>query len=171
MGAGAVSIGVATVADVPAITGIINRAYEVEAFFKIGDRTDAAEITGFMETDTFLTAVREEAILGTVRVSAHDGGAHFGMLAVEPAAQGQGLARLLVGAAEAWGRERGCARMWIEVVDLREELPPFYRKFGYEVSGAQPWPEDSLERISRPAHFIIMSKQLAQPAAAGEAWR
>lgn len=171
MGARPITIGVASAADVGAITGIINRAYEVEAFFKIGERTDEAEIAEFMASDTFLTASGGEGVVGTVRVSAHGSEGHFGMLAVDPPAQGRGIARLLIDAAESWARERGCQRMSIEVVNLRQELPPFYRQFGYEVTGAEPWPARALHRISQPAHFIIMSKQLAQPVAAGEARR
>jgi len=162
----------ATLAEAPAITRVINRAYEVEAFFKIGDRTDEQEIARYLKKDTFLVAESAPGqVGGTVRVSARGADGHFGMLSVEPAFQGNGLGRRLVEAAESWAIERGCKRMWLEVVNLREELPPWYQKLGYEVTGTQPWPEDSLERISRDAHFIIMSKELAAPVPVGEAGR
>jgi predicted N-acetyltransferase YhbS len=166
-----ISIREARPGEAPVITGIINRAYEVEAFFKIGDRTDETEIARYLQKDTFLVAEDGSGVVGTVRVKNHGSEGHFGMLAVDPSAQGSGLGRRLVGAAESWATKRGCTSMWLEVVNLREELPPFYRKFGYEATGTQPWPEDSLERISRDAHFIIMSKELAVPARAGEAGR
>jgi ribosomal protein S18 acetylase RimI-like enzyme len=157
--------------EAPVITGVINRAYEVEAFFKIGDRTDEPEIARYLQKDTFLVAEDESRIVGAVRVKNHGSEGHFGMLAVDPSAQGSGLGRLLVGAAESWATERGCTSMWLEVVNLREELPPWYRKLGYEVAGTQPWPGDSLERVSRQVHFIIMSKQLAARVPVGEAGR
>ena len=158
--------------EAPVITAIINRAYRVEDFFKIGDRTDEPEVRRYMAADMFLVAEDNSGrIVGSVRVSGHDGQGHFGLLAVEPDQQGSGLGRRLIDAAEAWARERGCTSMWLEAVNLREELPPYYRRLGYEISGTQPWPEDSLERISRPAHFIIMNKQLAAAAPAGEARR
>ncbi len=154
------------------ITGIINRAYEVEAFFKVGDRTTENEIAGFLSDHTFLVAEGEAGVVGAVRVNHHQSDGHFGMLAVEPSVQANGLGRRLVAAAEAWAAERGCTSMWLEVVNLREELPPWYRKLGYEITGTQPWPEEFRHRISRDAHFIIMSKQLAATTvAAGQAGR
>lgn len=154
------------------ITALINRAYEVEAFFKVGTRTNEREIAGLLVRDSFLVAEDEShRVLGAVRVSANGSEGHLGMLAIEPSLQGNGLGRRMVAAAEAWALERGCTSMWLETVNLREELPPFYRKLGYEITGTQPWPEDSLERISRPAHFILMSKALPAVARAAEAGR
>ncbi len=166
-----ITIREATADEAAPLSRLINRAYEVEAFFKIGDRTDEAEIALLLARDTFLVAEDEEGVAGTVRVSAHGADGHFGMLAVEPSRQGRGLGRLLVSAAEAWALDRGCTSMWLETVNLRQELPPFYRALGYEVSGTQPWPEDSLERISQPAHFILMTKALPAVARATEARR
>lgn len=142
------------------IAGIINRAYQVEAFFKIGDRTDASEIREAFANDTFLVLESAGEVIASVRLAAHGGEGHFSMLSVEPAHKGRGLGPVLVAAAERWALERGCHEMTLEVVNLRTELFPWYRKLGYEVCGEQPWPEDSLERISRPAHFVFMRKDL-----------
>lgn len=147
------------------ITGIINRAYEVESFFKIGDRTDVDEIRRFMTHDTFLVAESGGQLIGTVRVSQHGREGHFGMLSVEQSLKGRGLGRKLVAAAEAWAIERGCDEMTLEVVNLRTELFPWYEKLGYSLCGTQPWPEDSKERISQPAHFVLMRRDL--PVTAG----
>ena len=48
--------------------------------------------------------------------------------------------------------------MDLEVVNLREELPAFYRKFGYRVTGTHPFP--AMERTKLPCHFMVMSKPL-----------
>jgi hypothetical protein len=48
--------------------------------------------------------------------------------------------------------------MEIEVVNLREELPPYYRRLGYVERGTRPFPD--VERTSRPCHFIVMDKDL-----------
>lgn len=66
---------------------------------------------------------------------------------------------------EAFCLGRGCGWLDLEYVNLREELPAFYARFGFEVTGEEPWPEDALDRISRPAHFVTMSKRL--PAVEG----
>jgi hypothetical protein len=43
-------------------------------------------------------------------------------------------------------------------VDLRTELPPFYRRLGYEQTGTAPFSDP--EKATRPCHFILMSKAL-----------
>ena len=64
----------------------------------------------------------------------------------------------MVGAAEDHCRALGCRHMDLQTVNLREELPPFYRKLGYEVVGEAPFPE--VAKKKRPCHFVLMSKPL-----------
>jgi len=80
------------------------------------------------------------------------------MLSVDPQRQGSGLGKLLVGAAEDYTRNRGCGAMDNTVVNLRTELPPFYRKLGYEETGTAPLHEGM--NVTQPAHLIRMSKPL-----------
>ena len=84
--------------------------------------------------------------------------AYFGMLSIDPARQRQGAGRRLIDAVEARARERGCRFMDIHIVNLREELPPYYRRLGYVESGTLPFSEP--ERASRPCFFIVMTKRL-----------
>jgi hypothetical protein len=42
-------------------------------------------------------------------------------------------------------------------VNHRHELFPFYRKLGFEVAGERSFDDD---RLNRPAHFVIMRKEL-----------
>jgi ribosomal protein S18 acetylase RimI-like enzyme len=154
-------IASAEACDAVAITRVVNAAYRVEDFFKVGDRTNAREIADYLLTETFLVARDEDDdVIGAVRVSTHGGRGHFGMLSVAPAAQGTGLGRALIEAAESLARERGCTTMDLEVASPRTELPPFYRKFGYEVTGRAPWPEDALAELKFAADFVVMSKAL-----------
>ena len=60
-------------------------------------------------------------------------------------------------------RALGCAGVDISVVDLRTELPPFYRRLGYVETGTAPFPDP--ERATRACHLIVMSKELGSPAA------
>ena len=150
--------------DAVAITRIINAAYRVEDFFKVGDRTDVREVADYLLRETFLVARNEDDdIIGVVRVSIDGARGHFGMLSVAPEAQGTGLGRALIESAEELARASGCTWMDLEVASPRTELPPFYRKFGYEVSGTAEWPEDALVELKSPAHFIVMSKTLLPP--------
>jgi ribosomal protein S18 acetylase RimI-like enzyme len=147
--------------DAVAITRVVNAAYRVEDFFKVGDRTDVREIAEFLLTETFLVAHDDDdEIAGAVRVSISGERGHFGMLSVVPAAQGTGLGRALIDAAEAFALAKGCSVMDLEVASPRTELPPFYRKFGYQVTGRSDWPEDALAELKAPAHFIVMSRRL-----------
>jgi hypothetical protein len=46
----------------------------------------------------------------------------------------------------------------LSVVDLRTELPPFYRALGYAERTTAPFPHP--ERATQPCHMIVMSKNL-----------
>ncbi len=82
--------------DAVAIARVVNAAYRVEDFFKVGDRTDAREVAEFLLHETFLVARDEDdAIVGAVRVSTDGERGHFGMLSVDPSAQGTGLAPVM----------------------------------------------------------------------------
>ena len=149
----------ATLSDIPAVTKLINVAYEVEKFFKIGDRTDEEEIRDLFDQSAFLVCEEVDgALVGCVHVAVNGERGYFGLLAVHPSKHRQGLGARLVKAAEAFCREAGCRAMDLSVVHLRTELPPFYRALGYaeRTTAAFPHPE----RATQPCHMIVMSKTL-----------
>jgi hypothetical protein len=43
-------------------------------------------------------------------------------------------------------------------VNLRQELPAYYRKFGYMESGVEPFP--AAARAKMPCHLVRMTKPL-----------
>jgi GNAT superfamily N-acetyltransferase len=144
----------------PAIAALVNLAYRVEDFFKIGDRTDADEIRSIIERDRFLVVEDADRLVACAYLAIEGERGHFGMLSVHPEAQGGGLARTLIEHMEQTCAAGGCRYLDLEYVNLREELPTMYRRLGFEVTGEEPWPAEHLHRISRPAHFITMSKAL-----------
>ena len=145
--------------DVAAIVELVNLAYRVEDFFKTGDRTDAGEIGAHLAKGRFLLVESEPGLLaGCVYVETDGRRGYFGMLSTHPGHQRLGLGRFLVNAAEETCRSAGCTEMDLTVVNLREELPPWYERLGYCVTGTEPFP--SHERVTRPCHFIVMSKPL-----------
>jgi GNAT superfamily N-acetyltransferase len=148
----------ATDADVPALAAAINAAFVVERFFKIGDRTSPDETRARMRRGSFLILEDAGQIVAAIYVSATAGLGYFGTLSVHPGQQGRGLGRRMAEAAENWCRARGCREMEIEVVNLRTELPPFYRRLGYLEAGTRPFPD--AERSTMPCHFIVMRKAL-----------
>ena len=145
--------------DVPELVRLINVAFAIERFFKTGDRTTVGEIRDLARRGEFLLleAVRGSA-LGCVYWTRHGDDGYFGMLSIDPAHQGRGFGRLLIDAAESRCRAAGCPRIKIHIVNLREELPPFYRRLGYAESGTLPFPTP--EEATRPCHFIVMTKAL-----------
>jgi GNAT superfamily N-acetyltransferase len=157
--ASATRVRVAREEEAPAIARLVSLAYVVEAFFKVGDRTNADEVRDMMKKGEFLVLEDPPGVpAGCVYVKIEGDRGYFGMLSIDPVKQGRGLGRALIGEVEARCRAEGCRHMDIEVVNLREELPPFYRRLGYVETGTAPFPDT--ERSTQPCHFIVMSKAL-----------
>ncbi|HEU4928042.1 MAG TPA: GNAT family N-acetyltransferase [Vicinamibacterales bacterium] len=146
-----------------AVAALVNAAFQVEAFFKRGDRTNAAEVLDLMQRGEFLVLDEpDEADDSRARLTAcvyarvNGDRGYFGMLSIDPRCQGRGLGRSMVAAVESRFRAQGCRAVDIHVVNLREELPPFYERFGYVISGTLPFPDDG--SATQPCHFIVMTK-------------
>jgi len=158
-----IPVRLATPADAPALTRLINSAYRVEAFFITGDRIGEPEVLARIEgsRSDFLTVEgsADGQLTGAMYVEVRDDRGYFGLLSVDPDHQGTGLGRLLVEAAEAHCRAAGCRALDIDVVNLRTELPRFYAKFGFEATGTSPFPAPG--KLKQPVHLILMSKPLS----------
>jgi GNAT superfamily N-acetyltransferase len=145
--------------DAGAIAELVNRAYRVEEFFVGGDRTTTEEIRAQQRRGDFLVLDRGDGSLAAgVYVELRGERGFFGPLAVAPDLQGSGLGRRLIAVAEAVCAARGCRLMELQVVNLRAELPPFYRSLGYRECGTSPFPADAPAKL--PCHFIHMAKPL-----------
>jgi len=84
----------------------------------------------------------------------------MGMLAVDPACQGKGLASLMVRTAEDRMRRLGCEAVDISVLSLRPELLPIYRRFGFAETGTEEFRYGRTFREEVECHCIVMSKLL-----------
>src|SRR4029453_14745089 len=103
------NIRLAAVDETPALAEIINRAFIVEAFFKIGDRTSPEHLAELMgKGGRFLGAEKDRHVAGFVLVKTNGDIGYFGMLSVDPGQQGKGLGRVLIDASEAYLRDLGC---------------------------------------------------------------
>jgi GNAT superfamily N-acetyltransferase len=149
---------IASPSDVPTLERLINAAYVVELFFKVGDRINAEGIRDLQAKGTFLLLEADGHPIGSVYVELRGARGYIGLLAVDPARQGGGFGRALMNAAEAFCRSHGVLHADLSVVNLREELPPFYRHLGYSECGTQPFPDH--QQATRPCHFILMTKPL-----------
>lgn len=147
-------------ADVSAITRLVNRAYEVEGFFVDGPRTSEAEIARLAAANQLVVLDGAAGgLAAAIQVDPSGERGYFGLLSVDPAFQGKGLGRRMVAVAEALCEAMGCRRMGLRVVNIREELAPWYRRLGYRETGATAPFDDP--RLKRPCHFVEMEKPLA----------
>ena len=155
-----VTIRTATEEDAAAIIPLVNAAFVVEDFLE-GTRTDAERLAKSMETGTFLVA--EDAmgkLTAAVYVEVNGERCYFGMLAVNPAQQGQGLGRRMIDAAENYFRAAGCRWVDIKVLSLRKGLPEYYRQFGYVETGSEEFHPSRPLKPGVECHCIAMAKQL-----------
>ena len=152
------AVRVASFDEAGGISDLVNAAFQVESFFKRGDRTSPDEIRRMMQAGVFLAIGDPHAPAACVYMALDGARAYFGMLSVAPAQQRRGLGRSLVDAVERRAAAAGCDTIEIHVVNLREELLPLYRRLGYRETGTLAFPDD--EQITRPCHFIVMTRRL-----------
>ena len=150
---------VADIADTAAITKVINAAFkQAESFFIERDRIDEESVRNFLKTGEFLVAEDGETLTGCVYLEPRGERGYIGLLSVDPSRQRSGLGSQLMAAAEDRCRELGCRTADLQIVNLRQELPEFYRRRGYSPTGTAPFRPDLVTKI--PCHFIKMSKAL-----------
>ncbi len=144
--------------DAEDIARLVNAAFRPERFFIDTDRTNPDKVRALFAKGKFLLAEEDGKLTGCVYVERNGDRGYFGLLAVDPAAQRSGLGSSLIAAAEDECRSAGCHVMDLTMVNLRKELPAFYRRFGYTESGTLPFPSD--QHANQPCHLIRMSKPL-----------
>jgi N-acetylglutamate synthase-like GNAT family acetyltransferase len=150
----------AEAADLPAIKDLINQAFTVELFFKAGDRITFEEVEELFQQGRFMVLEENGKIEGSVYIEVKGERAYLGLLSTNPDRQRSGIGTRLTVAAEEFARESGCRFMDLRVVNLREELPVIYRKFGYEITGTEDLSVVAGQKFTREAHFVKMSKEL-----------
>lgn len=151
----------ATTNDIPEIVRVINAAFRVEDFFIDGNRTNEADIAARMadpHAHILVVDAGDGGLAGAVVVDVHESRGHFAMLSVDPPAQGRGVSRLLLNAVEEHCRAAACSSLEIEIVNLRQELPAFYKAMGFAPADTAPFPDAF--KLRRDAHMIVMSKPL-----------
>ncbi len=100
----------------------------------------------------------DEKLAGCVYTEIRGERGYFGLLAVEPQRQRSGIGARLIAAAEQDCRSAGCRFMDLTFVNVRQELPAYYERFGYVEDGTLPFPADQVAKI--PVHLVRMSKPL-----------
>ena len=145
-------------ADASAIARLVNAAFRPERFFTDADRTDPERVGALLQKGKFLLLVEDGVLAGCVYVELRGERGYFGLLAVDPQRQRSGIGVRLIAAAEQHCRSAGCRFMDLTFVNVRQELPAYYRQFGYVENGTLPFPADQVTTIT--VHLVQMSKPL-----------
>ncbi len=98
------------------------------------------------------------ALVGCVYAEVRGERGYFGLLAVDPARQRSGVGTILIAAAEEECRSAACRWMDLTFVNVRRELPGYYRRHGYAENGTLPFPPEQVPKM--PVHLVRMSKAL-----------
>lgn len=150
----------ATESDLPALMDLINRAFAVEKFFKKNDRLTPEATREYFQRGRFLVSEQNGQIHACVFVELKGNRAYLGLLSVDPARQKSGLGSRLVAAAEEYARELGAHHMDLTIVNVREELPGYYQRLGYTITGTEAIPPEMIGPVTMPCHFVLMTKPL-----------
>ena len=155
-----ISYRLASAEDAPRLIQMINAAFSIEEFLE-GTRTDEVRLAAMMEKGSILMAEDDAGnLLGSVYFEPRGRRGYIGMLAVDPVQQGRGLAHRLVEAAGDHLRTAGCNEAEIIVLNMRPELLPIYRRFGFADAGTTPFNTSRPLKPGIECYGVIMVKKL-----------
>lgn len=168
-------IGIATVADVPELTRLVNGAYRGDSS-RQGWTTEADLLSGLRTTEAdlyeslanpqaqMLTYRAEGRLLGCVYLERKEAELYLGMLTVSPDFQTEGIGKRLLGAAEDVAKNFDCQTITMTVISQRPELIAWYERRGYQSTGAtKPFPDDPrFGVLAQPLTFIVMAKAVGE---------
>ena len=148
----------AAVADIDAIVSLVESAYRgdasrqgwtTEADFLGGRRTGADDVAACIARadSTMLLAEQDGVLLACAHIAIEHsdegpGVAYFGMFSVRPNRQGGGIGSQVLSEAERMVRDEWeLPVMRMTVIDIRDDLIPYYERRGYRRTGIhKPFP-------------------------------
>jgi predicted N-acetyltransferase YhbS len=158
--------------DIPAITKLVNSAYQGEPGSKswtsegdivAGQRTTEDSVRNLLQqaTITMLKCSDEQqAIVGCVLLEKKKDTLYLGMLSVDPKMQASGIGKLLLQHGEGFARDHQYDTVTITVIDMRHELIEWYKRKGYRPTGnSQPFSNQS-SKAKANFLFMEMKKEL-----------
>ena len=170
-------ITLATAADIPAITALLNNAYggksseqgwTTESHLIAGEvRVDEAGLEEVMlkEGSSLLKYTNDQnQVIGCVNLQQQGSRIYLGMLSVSPLLQGGGIGKQLLQASEEWAIHHNCTSIYMTVITVRTELIRWYQRHGYHDTGERkPFVEDGISgKHLRPLEFMVLEKNTAK---------
>ena len=162
----------ATPDDVPAITRVVNSAYQGEPGSKswtseshlvAGQRTTEDLVRNLLQQPAntiFKCTNDEQKILGCMLLEKKPHTLYLGMLSVSPQEQASGVGRALVQYAENIARTNKYTTITITVIDLRHELIDWYKRQGFVPTGkVEPFSNASSKALA-DFSFVELQKLL-----------
>jgi ribosomal protein S18 acetylase RimI-like enzyme len=175
MSADQYTITAATLNDLPRLSALVNRAYRgdssrqgwtTEADLLDGQRTDEAMLREQIEAPGARLLLYHDAggaLLGCVYLQHLSDALYLGMLTVEPTAQGQGIGKRLLGAADALALALRVPCIRITVISARHDLLAWYERHGFRRTGREePFHTDPRFGLPRqPLSLLVLEKPVA----------
>lgn len=164
----------ATAEDVPVLNNLVNSAYRGESSRK-GWTTEAGLIDGTrIDEAALLDLIRDPnttvykyvaagEIRGCVELRTEGDSVYLGMLTVKPDLQAQGVGKKLMQAGEDFARRKGCTKMRMTVVSVRDKLIAWYTRHGYALTGERKpfnMPDERFGIPKQKLEFVVMEKKL-----------
>ncbi|HET6768982.1 MAG TPA: GNAT family N-acetyltransferase [Chitinophagaceae bacterium] len=161
--------------DVSSLVTLMDSAYRgegskqgwtSEADLFIGNkRTDEATVAELIAKpgSVFLKYITENSIIeGCVYLHKKESKLYLGMFSVTPSAQGKGIGKKLLAAADEYAKQQDCTSIYMTVITLREDLIAWYEKNGYQKTDrVLPFPVDERYGIpTRPLEVIVLEKHI-----------
>lgn len=148
------------------IASLVSKAFLASPVFVGVDeaRYQPASILRLMESGRTLVA-RAESAIGSITLfpvnpecpcEAFRSNPSFGLLAVDPAHHGRGIARDLIAAVEELAAQEGHKAIALSVTQRGQSLIDFYRRLGYMAIGEFHWPA-----AIDPSRILIKSLQVS----------
>lgn len=145
--------------DAVGVTTLINLAFgDAEAFLIERDRIDIDSVRSLLGKGKFLLAEEQGILVGCAYIEIRGDRSYLGLLSVDPRRQKAGLGSKIMSRSEKYCAKAGCRFMDLRIINLRQELPGFYRRLGYVETGTEPLTPGLDPKL--PCHFITMSKPL-----------
>ena len=160
--------------DVSSLVALMDSAYRgenskegwtSEADLFVGEkRTDDETVSNLIKKSgaVFLKYVSDEGVMeGCVLLNKKESKLYLGMFSVSPKAQGKGIGKELLMAADNYAKEQNCTSIFMTVITVRNELIAWYERNGYQKTGkVVPFPVDDRFGIpTQPLEMLVLEKQ------------